>query len=133
MGYNKERGDTLNVVNSPFTGLEKETIPEPAFWQQPATIQLAKEAGKTLLIASLIGWLYFTQLKPLLRKTRPATATPAVGEPAVTEGLDSVAGTTAGGAAEPAYRNDLDHARQMARDDPKVIANVVKSWVGANE
>ena len=133
MGYNKERGDTLNVVNSPFTGLEKETIPEPAFWQQPATIQLAKEAGKTLLIASLIGWLYFTQLKPLLRKTRPATATPAVGEPAVIEGLDSVAGTTAGGAAEPAYRNDLDHARQMARDDPKVIANVVKSWVGANE
>jgi flagellar M-ring protein FliF len=30
------------------------------------------------------------------------------------------------------YQENLDAAKQLARQDPKVVANVVKSWVGGN-
>jgi flagellar M-ring protein FliF len=68
MGFNKDRGDTLNVVNSPFAGPEKETIVEVPFWKQPETIQLAKELGKYLLIAAVFAYLFFGYLKPMLYK-----------------------------------------------------------------
>jgi flagellar M-ring protein FliF len=31
------------------------------------------------------------------------------------------------------YRENLAMAKTLARDDPRVVANVVKAWVGANE
>ncbi len=134
MGFNKERGDTLNVVNSPFTGMEVEPVEVVPVWQRPAVLQLAKETGKYLLMAALIGWLYFTQLKPLLRKMQqPAAAL----LPAQADGLPGMQATGANPAtdeaAAPGYRNDLDAVRKIAKEDPKMVANVVKTWVGANE
>ncbi len=127
MGYNKDRGDTLNVVNSAFVHPAPETIEEPPLWKQPETIALAKDIGRYLLIAGVIAWLYFTQLKPLLARLREppppapvvASVDPALGEPQVLP------------AAVPARVSDLDNARQVARDDPRMVANVVKNWVGA--
>ncbi|HWJ93603.1 MAG TPA: flagellar basal-body MS-ring/collar protein FliF, partial [Telluria sp.] len=66
MGYNKERGDSLNVVNSPFAGLDKEAQAEPPLWKQPEILDLAKEAGKYLLIALVTLFMYFKLLRPLL-------------------------------------------------------------------
>lgn len=31
------------------------------------------------------------------------------------------------------YRENLAMAKTLAKDDPRVVANVVKAWVGANE
>jgi flagellar M-ring protein FliF len=31
------------------------------------------------------------------------------------------------------YRENLNMAKKLATEDPRVIANVVKAWVGANE
>ncbi len=134
MGFNKERGDTLNVVNSPFTGMEVEPVEVVPMWQRPAVQQLAKETGKYLLMAALIAWLYFTQLKPLLRKMQqPAAAT----LPAIADGLPEMRATGTASAADeasgPGYRNDLDAVRKIAKEDPKMVANVVKTWVGTNE
>ena len=68
MGFNKDRGDTLNVVNSPFAGPEKETIVELPLWKQPDTIEMAKQLGRYLLIAAVIAYLFFGYLKPMLYK-----------------------------------------------------------------
>lgn len=137
MGFNKERGDTLNVVNSPFTGMEVEPVEVVPLWQRPAVQQLAKETGKYLLMAALIAWLYFTQLKPLLRKMQqpaiaslPPLADSAPGSPDMRA---SGSPATADDESGPGYRNDLDIVRKMAKEDPKMVANVVKTWVGANE
>lgn len=134
MGFNKERGDTLNVVNSPFTGVEVEPVEVVPMWQRPAVLQLAKETGKYLLMAALIAWLYFTQLKPLLRKIQQPAAAPLA---AMANGLPEMRATGTASVADetnaPGYRNDLDAVRKIAKEDPKMVANVVKSWVGANE
>ncbi len=131
MGYNKDRGDTLNVVNSAFAQATPAAIEDVPMWKQPDNIALAKDAGRYLLMAGVIAWLYFTQLKPLLARMRePARVQvaghtePMLGEP---HALPSAAHT----AGSSPRVNDLDNARQIARDDPRMVANVVKNWVGA--
>lgn len=126
MGFNKERGDSLNVVNSPFTS-DQPHLAELALWQQPEMRELARETGKYLLMAAVIAWLYFGQLKPLLRRMRQPRAEAAIPLP------DARAEPVLDKSSSPSSQaiNDLDNVRQVARDDPKVVANVVRRWVGA--
>jgi len=80
MGYSQERGDTLNVVNSPFASTEREALPELPFWKQPEYveyIEIAKVAGKYLLIAVALVVLYLKAAKPLLKKISEPRALPA--------------------------------------------------------
>ena len=44
MGFNKERGDALTVVNSSFAGEPTEIIPEVPMWKNPETIEYGKDA-----------------------------------------------------------------------------------------
>jgi flagellar M-ring protein FliF len=46
MGYSKERGDSLNVVNAAFNEPVVEPVAELPMWKQPENISLAKEIGK---------------------------------------------------------------------------------------
>jgi len=126
MGYNKERGDTLNVLNSAFVRNAPEAMPELPLWKDPDNIALAKEAGRYLLIAAALAFLYFRQLKPLLRRLREPAPPP---EPVPVEPV--LAAETELLPPAPAKPNDLELARQIAKDDPRIVANVVRQWVGA--
>ncbi|MDP3307371.1 flagellar basal-body MS-ring/collar protein FliF, partial [Methylotenera sp.] len=44
MGFNKERGDALAVVNSSFAGEPVEIIPEVPLWKNPEVIEYGKDA-----------------------------------------------------------------------------------------
>ncbi|MGV3742806.1 MAG: flagellar basal-body MS-ring/collar protein FliF, partial [Burkholderiaceae bacterium] len=66
MGYSKERGDSLNVVNSPFVVPAQEKIAEVPLWKQPEMLQMAKEVGKYLLAGLVLLYLFFKFLKPML-------------------------------------------------------------------
>jgi len=142
MGYNKERGDSLNVVNSPFAGIEKEAIPEVPIWKQRETWSMAKDAGKYLLVAALLLYLYLSLLKPLLHTyiKREPVALPMEDDPDAILHLGAGADANQTGQLgmsstlpEMSYQNNLDSARQIARSDPRVVANVVKAWVGGND
>src|SRR5512139_297877 len=77
MGYNQERGDTLNVVNSPFASADPETIPDVPAWKQPETIEMGMQGGKYLLMAVALVILYLKAAKPLLKKLSEMPALPA--------------------------------------------------------
>ena len=127
MGYSKERGDSLNVVNAAFS--EPERAPPAAelpMWKQPDNIAMAKDAGRYLLFAVLIGYLVFGVLRPMLR--RAADNVPALPEPPL-----AVAGQHIPAGGTGADGDPLSRARRIAREDPKVVANVVKSWVSRDE
>ena len=127
MGFSKDRGDSLNILNTAFNEPEKETIAEVPFYKQPDNIQLAKDLGKYLLFAGLIGYLYFGVLKPMLNRALDAAPPP---EPLPQIAGDNEAELLAG----PGERGDnLQLARKIAREDPKIVANVVKSWVTKDE
>ncbi len=143
MGFNKDRGDTLNVVNTAFAGVPKEIFPEVPIWKKPEMIQLAKELGKYLLGGIVLLYLFFGVLRPMLKKfNTPAKKINAVvddesEEPETPEMLAAQNAERATHApAEPAglsYQDNLDLAKQLAKDDPKVVANIVKNWVSGNE
>ncbi|QAU34366.1 flagellar basal-body MS-ring/collar protein FliF [Janthinobacterium sp. 17J80-10] len=130
MGFNRDRGDTLNVVNSPFAGMDKEKIEPLPIWKQPDTmLQLAKDVGRYLLGIVLLLLLYFKILKPIWARIDASLQPPP--PPALEQSVevdDDIVEIQPRG-----YEHNLNRAKQLARDDPKLVANVVKSWVGTNE
>ncbi|MBC7499554.1 MAG: flagellar M-ring protein FliF [Herminiimonas sp.] len=134
MGFNKDRGDSLNVVNSQFAGAEKEAIVEVPIWKRVETLELAKEIGKYLLAAVVLLYLFFAFLKPMLKKL--VAGPPVVEAPVEALEDDTVvelSGVEPMGVAPRTYQDNLEAAKLLARSDPKVVANVVKAWVDGNE
>lgn len=146
MGFNKERGDTLNVVNSPFAAPAQENVPDLPLWKQPDAIQTAKVLGKYLLVGAVLLYLFFGYLKPMLYRImgKPVTKEEKMKlaemermekaeEEEETED-DSVVdiseeGNAAGTKQLTTYEINLDMAKQLASSDPKIVANVIKAWV----
>jgi flagellar M-ring protein FliF len=126
MGYNKERGDSLNVANSAFSASEIETVAEVPLWKQPDNIAMAKEVGRNVLIAGLVLFLVLGVLRPLLTKlSEPRLAAASSGAP------DADAGASQ--QRRVGYEENLNAAKQLARSEPMLVANVVKEWVAGNE
>lgn len=133
MGFNKDRGDSLSVVNAPFAGVEVEELPDVPLWQQPQMIEWGLEAGKYLLAALVLAYLFFAYLRPLLRRAMNEVSPPPalpLAEPE-NEAIDAEIENTE--VIEAPRVDNLAVVRQIARDDPKMVANIVKSWVDKNE
>lgn len=136
MGFNRERGDSLNVVNSPFAGVEPELIPEEPIWKRPEALQMAMVAGKYLLAGIVLLYLYFGVLKPLIIRLM-RTFDPSKPEPVELieeEPVPQIARDPEPMGKKPrTYQDNLDAAKTLAKNDPKMVANVVKAWVSPNE
>ena len=148
MGFDAKRGDSVNVVNSLFT-LPVDPNANLPWWRQPDMIALGKQIATYLGIAAVALFLYFVMVKPALRRAfpPPAEQTQSAGalasssdEPMLLDGVPASerAGIEDGGtdAAMLAFENEkhrfeknLEYARQIARQDPKIVATVVKNWV----
>jgi len=150
MGYNEARGDTLNVTNAPFDGVDKpaEAVVEPDWWRDPANFPLFKDLGRYAFVAAVIAFLYFRFLRPLLRpaikKFDEATAVPEEPkEEEKSEEDDDEEGEEAASEEDleeeekirqdMGYRANLKMAQELARQDPRIVANVMKAWLGSNE
>lgn len=125
MGYRLDRGDTLNVVNASFS-VTAEEIPEIPIWKDPATISLAKEIARNLFIAGILFFLVFKVLRPLFKEL--ATPPPPPPEPVHADNFGIPVG-----AMRSSYDDGLKLAKVMAKEEPKVVASVVKDWIGSNE
>ena len=125
IGFSQQRGDSLNVANAPFTAEDAEPLAEPPLWKQPENVALAKDLGRNLGIAAFVLLIVFGVLRPLMR----ALSAPA--QPAVAVEGELLEGPQAGGSPS-GYTASLEAAKQLARQDPKVVANVVRNWVSGS-
>ena len=123
MGYNKDRGDSLNVQNSPFATTDSEPVEETPIWKNPTLIGWVLEGLKYLIFAGLAAYLFFGVVKPFLRKLMDSASR----MPVITEET----AFAAPGAAS--YDQKVQAARDLARQEPKVVATVIKDWVGGNQ
>ncbi|WP_417851994.1 flagellar basal-body MS-ring/collar protein FliF [Variovorax soli] len=142
MGFSQERGDSLNVVNSPFAQ-EREPAPvELPLWKDPQAIELGKSIGlyAALAIAALLIWL--AVLRPRARRQQQQQL--ALAQQAASTALppadpDALAIEQAQAREQLRLREserqraDLDYAQQLAKDDPRLVAALVKHWMNANE
>lgn len=136
VGYNPRRGDTVNVINQSFQAPEAvEPLPEPAIWEQPWVWDVARKVGGGIIVLLVILGL----LRPLLRSlasVKPGPARAEVGEEELGEERLSLSGPEGGGGGaarlprpEERYEEDLATARQVAHEEPKRVAQVVRTWL----
>jgi len=137
VGFSQERGDTVNVLNTPFNLPEADAVglAAPSAWSDWLGRQLTPEGlfrwSVYAVIAGVLLYGWFGLLGPTVRELLrvgsrvEATRQAAAGEAAMAA---SGRGPTASG-----YESDLRAVRDMARQDPRIVANVVKDWVGRSE
>ncbi len=126
VGFDQARGDSLNVQVTAFTE-SKEFIEESPFWKQPDTIGLAKDLLKYALIAAVVLFVVFRVIKPALdtlftlqSETGGFTAAAQENEPAPEATYTPT---------NPSYEQSLQTARQIAQQEPMIVASVIKEWV----
>ncbi|MDP2255843.1 MAG: flagellar basal-body MS-ring/collar protein FliF [Polaromonas sp.] len=134
MGFSAERGDSLNVVNSPFVSDSTEVADLP-LWKQADNIELAKTLGKYLLLGLLALYVWFAVLRPLLRKhLEPAQqfAPPVAGEgkaaPASSES-QAQAQVEAQEREAQRHQDNVRYAQEIAVKDPRMVAMLIKHWM----
>ena len=128
IGFSKERGDSVKLINAPF---KIETLPkagEVPVWQQDWFADLLRN-GATPAALALVGlMIVFGLVRPALKSVAPGTAAPgsrvhmvadeALPRPAVPPALEA-----------PNTSMRLDGARALAKQNPAAVASIVREWV----
>ncbi|TDO16793.1 MULTISPECIES: flagellar basal-body MS-ring/collar protein FliF [Halomonas] len=146
MGFSQARGDEIAVVNSPFTRTTPKIEPLP-WWQQPDLQQLALTLGRYLLVALAVLLLYLLILRPLVRRASQAPQPSAnastfqvkVGEDdkepesAVGKQDESPYGKPRHKRKASGYEDNLNDLREMAKEDPRMVAMIVRGWMNQHD
>jgi len=125
VGFEEQRGDSLNLLNSAFNDTS-EVLPEVPLWQQTEIISLVKDAVKYLLISGGILFLLLGIIRPAFKSVAQHSA--SLREYA-TANSDAAAAHNAPPQSAHNYETNLQVAKQLSKDDPKIVATVVKEWV----
>lgn len=131
IGYNEQRGDSLNLLNTAFDQGSAASIAEPQWWERAGILSLAKDAGVALLFVLLALIAVFGLIRPALRAARPPEEPAPVALP--DESAPAVAETLALPSPAELRASPLDEVRRIARDDPATVANVVRAWVNKTD
>lgn len=127
VGFDKTRGDTVNVANVSFAAAEREAVPSLPLWQDPWLIATAATVGKWLLYA-VLAWLLWTKaFKPLFNMFAAAARRVEIEQAGRAE--MAVEGQI-GPRGPRNFDVKLQQARDLAKQDPKLVAGVIKEWVG---
>ncbi len=143
IGFNKDRGDSVNLMNAPFTVSKVEQVELP-IWKQPDNIELARTfawpLGAVILGAIVLLGFVRPSLKAITAPPPPPPGQAADGSTAAQ--LEAVVGGAeersellpglAGPIEESAlseHQLRLEDARRLAKENPVAVANIVKGWV----
>jgi flagellar M-ring protein FliF len=132
IGYNKDRGDSVRVINAPFRVETAPLADDLPIWQKPWLQDLLRAGlapGALALVALVI---VFTLLRPALKAALAPPPPPAKGSQVdeVVEGDNLLPGGAAMPALEAPRSNDkLEAARKLARENPAAVAHIVSGWV----
>lgn len=158
MGYNSQRGDTLNVVNAAFADAAV-----PVTMQERITDYLTNNAAsliKYALLTIAVLYLLFGVVRPIVKdlvKPQDAVKKGPDGKPLTDASgrLLAVAGDEEGAAAGAAgakgatnpdgtpenpkdaqmrqYNQNLEAARELVKSDPRMAAQIIKEWISGDE
>ena len=139
IGFNKARGDSLNVVNAPFVvPVAAEALPELPIWEQAWVWDLAKQGLGGLLVLFLV----FGVIKPAFKDMNKVPVSDAQGGNAGAAGVDGQQAVAAGavsgdeiaqittGSAE--MEDQMNNVRSLVQQDPALVAQVVKNWTASD-
>ncbi len=132
IGFTKERGDSVKVVNMTFHAEPAPKVEELPLWKQPWLLDLVRAGAVPAALIALAAMLVFAVVRPALR---PVEAPAADAEAAPPEPEAAVAEEAEPATAEvPLLENQtesqqLENARTLAKQNPAAVANILRDWV----
>jgi flagellar M-ring protein FliF len=136
IGYDKSRGDSVKVINAPFRVEAAPKAEDVPFWQQPWLLDLlragAVPAGLTLVALGVLFGLVRPALMSAMAK--PVERPPAPQLDAVVDDVQQLGaqGEMPHLLEAPQMARKLEGARQLAKDNPTAVANIVRDWVNGD-
>jgi flagellar M-ring protein FliF len=154
IGFSQARGDSVNLMNAPFSVQKQEVVDVP-LWQQPETVELAKSFAWPLVALAVAVVALMGLVRPgmkIMKAPSPSEAGGGVGAGAgaaggaggaggplqlealvgdVTERPGLLPGLEAPAGHEPPSEHQLrlEDARRLAKENPVAVANIIKTWV----
>ena len=134
IGYNKERGDSLSVANAPFSVAP---VAPPAaelpIWQRPEMLDLARNLGGWIALPLLALIIIFGLVRPALKLGRNPSSVPTlattVQDPLSLPSPETAPPVALLGGQPTLQQAQLEDIRQLAKQNPGTVANVVRNWV----
>jgi flagellar M-ring protein FliF len=128
IGFNKDRGDSVKVINAPF---KVETIPtvDVPLWKQPETIDLLRSLAVPAGLGLVALLVFFGLLRPALKAALAPPPPPAAAAPG--DALTAIVDDRNELPALPVPKSSeaLDNARLLAKENPAAVAGIVRGWV----
>ncbi len=151
MGFSSARGDALEVINSPFAPRD-DKVEAVEWWKTPEFFNLASNLARYLLVAFIALLLWLIVLRPL--KRRHTEKLQAI-EAAQTAAIEAAAAAQAQNQAQEAgleglspeeaaqqrklrrkssvYEHNLENVREMAKEDPRLVAMIIRTWMSKDD
>ncbi|MBA3034098.1 MAG: flagellar M-ring protein FliF [Gammaproteobacteria bacterium] len=132
VGFNQTRGDSINVAAASFVPPEPEVVPEIQLWQDPELIALGKELGKYLVFALIVYLIWTKLMKPLFATLAAAAQRAEAEQKAEASRMKETSESYRATHGMTSYDDKVKAARDVAQQDPKLVAEMIKGWMGAN-
>lgn len=157
VGFDSSRGDQVTVTNVAFKLAELEALPELPLWEQGWFLDVIKQAVAVLAVLFLLFGVLRPTMRGLVgrdeaekkavemaegKATAEAAAASAVrfnqdGTPVAVPAGEGLTGFEMPQAAEDlllldmpkSYEHRLEYVKRLIDDDPKIVAQVIKTWV----
>jgi len=135
IGFNSERGDSVNLVNAPFSEVKPVEAETPAWWALPDNQALLRDMALPAGMVLLGLLIFMGMVRPGLKlmKTPATPPAPAPEAPQLSTVLDETPERPALPVPEPdpvvTPDKRLEQARRLALENPVAVANIVKGWV----
>jgi len=142
IGFNKERGDSVNLMNAPFAVEKQDELVLP-LWRQPEMQELARSLAWPIGTVLLVALVLLGLVRPGLKAMSRPTMVDAVGGAQEGGQLDALVADEAErppllikAAPKPPPEPTegelrLEDARKLARENPAAVASIVKGWIGS--
>ncbi|KEZ66982.1 flagellar M-ring protein FliF, partial [Pseudomonas amygdali pv. tabaci str. ATCC 11528] len=144
VGFDASRGDSVSVINVPFSSERAEVLPEASFYSQPWFWDIVKQAVGVIFILILV----FGVLRPVLTNitTGKSKELAGFGGDAELGGMGGLDGelsndrVSLGGpqsillpSPTEGYDAQLNAIKSLVAEDPGRVAQVVKEWINTDE
>ena len=133
IGFSKDRGDSVRVINAPFK-VEPVTVVDVPLWKQPEIIDMLRAAAVPAGLSLVALLVFFGMIRPAFTAAL-APPVPAPGSNVDASVDDDVAmpalqmSNAMKTLEGPANSEHLDAARNLALQNPAAVAQIVRGWV----
>jgi flagellar M-ring protein FliF len=140
IGFSKDRGDSVNLVNAAFASEKVEVIDVP-LWRQPEVVDLARSFAWPLGTLLFGARVLMGVIRPAIKAMGTAPVASVASSNVRVNQLDAMEsemperpqlagpGSANDVAQISAHEKQLDDARQLTRDNPAAVANIIKTWM----